>query len=289
MSATNNDGNSETKKPDRASERKRAWRIRKKPESERSVEDVEWLESYVLSARKSGRPAASATPEEPETTEPEEESELEDELPAAPPPPPPPRIDMAQPREREESGKGNTHWRKKYEQGGKDAGRERTVTYIASQWKTLLVFACEQIKMSGGTPMVDVEMLYPHLVITVDDALPERITLKSSHIAAVGTTVILGQRIARHKKIGEAYAEAAKNPAPDASSPSTFTDLPKSTGPQPATVDKAHQASPGSEASEVAKEENSLPVTDDVVSAPPIPLITLAPDLGTGPNLGDVY
>lgn len=76
----------------------------------------------------------------------------------------------------------------------------------------------EQIRMSGGTPFIDSATLWPAIYETVDTVLPDKVVIKPAMIAAVGSTVIIAQRIARHKKIAEAYARGEQ---PTSAKPAT--------------------------------------------------------------------
>lgn len=244
----------------RASERTRAYRLRKRIDSGAGIsdDDTAWLANY--DATKRG--AAKVEPEKidgktPDATEPVTPAP---EPTPPPPPPPPPRVSAeTSPRDDDADDRKNGDWRKKYRGGGRD-GRERTVLAIASQWKAGLHFMAEQIKLSGSEPMVDVEALWPYIVITVDDVLPERIQLKPAHVAAGGTTILLVQRIARHKKVGEAYERMANSPpipqkesaAPEPSPPtppptSVIESKPPEATPPPIKIptDVATEFSPG--------------------------------------------
>jgi hypothetical protein len=288
MSATENEQSEEgPPKIQRASERKRAYRIRKKPIGERSQDDIDWLAAYDDTKRKGAPPIIH----DGGTPEPEAESAPipEDDGPAAPPPPPPPRVDIPDRADEPQGPTGGSDWRRKYQTKGKDAGRERTVTIIAAQWKQMLEFCCEQIKMSGGTPMVDVAALYPHIVLTVDDMLPEKVVIKPSHIAAVGSTVIIAQRIARHKKVGEAYERQAKNPTADDRQSPAFTDLPKTENrPSEPSVQEPSQGNAQMVQSHGTGESSGV---SDAIPDAPAPLFTLTPDIGTDttPRPGDVF
>lgn len=267
----------------RASEITRAYRIRKKIGEGKEVtgEDKAWFDNYEQTKRTTaGAPggpavddpaqAAGAGAAPPETEEPDPGF--------APPPPAPPRVATGGVLRDDGNGKGGSDgdWRKRYRGGGKD-GRERTVLAIASQWRGALEFMSEQIKMSGGTPMIPVDELWPHIVITVDDMLPEKVQLKPSHIAVGGTTVLLVQRIARNKKVGEAYERGAKGP------PSTPNE-PAPTPEPPPPVQPAAAATP----------DPAPVVALTVQSEPPAPITPLiripvetTPTFVPGPD--DVY
>jgi hypothetical protein len=202
----------------RAAERTRAYRIRKRMREGEVIggEDKAWFDNYEATKRKQGvgepegqkAEAAEPAADEPDVGIPD----------AAPPPPAPPRVSVgggksAGGQERDSDAGARGDWRKRYAGTGKD-GRERTVLAVANQWRAILKYMESEIVMSGGTPMVPVDDLWPHIVLTVDDFLPENVTLKSSHIAVGGSTILLGQRMARRKKIGEAYARG-KNVKPE--------------------------------------------------------------------------
>lgn len=211
MSEQNNEQNNESQNENqpikRRSEIKRAWRIRKKSEDQRTEAERDWLKKYEATLMRGPRADDNDSPSD----ETGEDVQGADETPDIGPPPPPPRVESSTRNDDEADGKPDTNWRKKYSKGTKDVGREKTVVAIASQWLAALKFCNDQIRMSGGMPMFDEQELFPHLVVTVDDALPQKVVLKSSHIAAVGTTVIIGQRIARHRKIVETYEQNARS------------------------------------------------------------------------------
>lgn len=287
MSEQGNDGNDAPPKIKRASENKRAYRIRKKPAAERSQEDVDWLAIYDETKRKGAPPITN----DGGAPEPEQESAPvpEDDGPPLPPPPPPPRVDIPDRRDDEPGPVGGSDWRRKYQSKGKDAGRERTVTIIAAQWKQILEFCSEQIKLSGGTPMVDVAALYPHIVLTVDDLLPEKVVIKPSHIAVIGSTVLIGQRVARHKKVGEAYEQQAKNTASGNGVSPAFTDLPKAENRQGASA--VPESPPGNVQVATPQDAGEPSGIPDAVPDAPAPLFTISPAVGTdiSPGPGAVY
>lgn len=257
-------------KVDRKAEIKKAWRIRRKPIEERTEEEKVWFAAYETTKLKRGKQVPDPATEQ--NDEPLEDDEGVADLgnepigpdEPIPPPPPAPRVEIPKPpKEEQEPQKGSTDWRKKYRQSMGGDGRERTVITIASQWLAILEWASEQIKMSGGTPMMDPKALFPAIVITVDDFLPERVSIKPQHIAAVGTTLIIGQRIARHKKIGEAIEARKREPV--------FQEPPPPPPPPPTP------ATPGPDRTEPVKPEPIIPpiriatdaMADDPDTLPP--------------------
>jgi hypothetical protein len=223
MSENENDSPAE-RKIKRASENKRAYRLRKRPDDQLSQEEREWLANYDINKRQKGKPyvgnmgVADADKDGDGAGQDDgldEPSDATDDVPP-PPPPPPPRVNVETGADDGADGvrsvRTGRNWRSKYA-GGQD-GREKTVLVIASQWRGILQFMSDQITLSGGTPMISVESIWPALVMTVDDVLPEKVAIKPAHIAAVGTTVLLTQRIARHKKVGEAIARGESMPTP---------------------------------------------------------------------------
>lgn len=277
------------KKIQRASERKRAYRIRKKPEDQRTDDEKSWYANYEATKQRT-----SPTDAEPDAMDDDVPSNdaMGDDKPPAPPPPPPPRVEYKSASADAEgpgskSGAGGD-WRRKYQ--AKHSGREQTVLAIATQWRHALEFLSSQIVMSGGVPMVNLNDLWPHIVITVDDVLPERVSLKSSHLAAAGTTVLLGQRIARNKLVGEAYARGqTTNPAVEPTVPDPAHAATSPTGgavgvaPAPAAVNPVQSNAGGQE----------QPVAESLVADIPVPtepFIKLADNADEPPqNPGEVF
>jgi len=235
----------------RASENKRAWRIRKIAEDQRTDEQRTWLAEYehtVRISRGQEAPADDAAPAE-TPTEPVEP-------PPAPPPPPRVASDAGQPTEESVPKK---------KKAAKDDGRDRAVKMVAGQWIAALKFMSSQIEESGGTPVFKVEDLEPHIVTTVDDMLPESVTIKPQHIAAIGTTAIIAQRVMRRKKIAEFYEQKRHQPQPEP---------PREPPPKP-----EEPPAPGPD----------VPVTPNGLALE-APIIQLAPDMATEwvPGKGDV-
>lgn len=289
--AANGDDNESPEKDERirrASEVTRAYRIRKKIKQGITIdgEEKKWFDNYEANKRQQGPAGGVPEADEPGTTPGIDATPAETAEPdtgVAPPPPPPPRVATAGGVFRDDGkreGQSDGDWRKRYRGGGQD-GRERTVLAIASQWRGALEFMSEQIKMSGGTPMIPVDELWPHIVITVDDMLPEKVKLKPSHIAVGGTTVLLAQRIARNKKVNEAYERGAKGPgAAPASEPS------------PPAPESARE--PVAVTSPVKADPTPAPVALVVRAEPPAPVVPpiripveTAPTYEPGP--GDVW
>lgn len=206
----------------RGSERRKAWRLRQKPVL--TPTEREWLDTYEATLKRPpGNPEPADPPADDPAPGPEEQAGPAPPVEPIPPPPPPPRVPASSsgPSSHDDDDKAS-NWRSKYK---RENGRERAVLAIASQWKSILDFLSHQITLSGGTPVVDTAMLWQSLVITVDDVLPERFELRPQHIAALGTTALLAQRIARHKKVVAAYEQQAaaqatgQSPAPPPTQP----------------------------------------------------------------------
>jgi len=290
----NGDDNESPEKDERirrASEVTRAYRIRKKIKQGIAIdgEEKKWFDNYEANKRQQAPAGQAGATDEPEKDGPPagdigvDAGDTGATDSAAPPPPPPPRVATGGGAQ---SGGGNGSdtqggdWRKRYRGGGQD-GRERTVLAIASQWRGALEFMSEQIKMSGGTPMIPVDELWPHIVITVDDMLPEKVKLKPSHIAVGGTTVLLAQRIARNKKVNEAYERGAKGPG--------AAPVPE---PSPPAPESARE--PVAVTSPVKADPTPAPVALVVRAEPPAPVVPpiripveTAPAYEPGP--GDVW
>jgi hypothetical protein len=258
----------------RKSENKRAYRIRKKPEQDRTDAEKEWLAKYETTKHNRGVDGASPVDDaegEPDT----DGAESADEIPDAPPPPPPPRIDTGSNRgsgmDAKESDSGD--WRRKYRSQAGAAGREKTVLAIAAQWKEGLRLLNEQIAVAGKTPLVNLDLIWNDLVITVDDVLPEKIRIKSSHIAAIGTTVVIAQRVYNHKAIVAAYESRPKEQEPIEHAP--FNP------PQPVPDPAPNPPEPAKESPTAAEEKPDAPAP--IIALPDTALTEYKP----GPN--DVY
>lgn len=247
--------------PKRASLRTRAYRIRKKVSSGKARQDeIDWLSTWDATKQQVGSPEP-AEPDEPELQDVDAaESPTVDE-----PMPPPPRItvDHIPGKTHDTHGSGGGDWRKKYAKGTTD-GRERTVTAIASQMLAALTAISDQIKMAGEVPLVDPQALWPHLVITVDDLLPERVRLKPSHIVVGATAVLVGQRIKHHRKIVAVYEGRAAT-----------GDTPAATPPPP----PPQPPEPGADAAPPESPAAPDPVYNDTPPPPP-PLLAVSLDVG---------
>jgi hypothetical protein len=270
---------SETKEPEertpikRASEAKRAYRIRKKPEDERTEDEKEWYANYMATKVRQRRTVpdnAEPAVEEPgqtDTDAPPVESE------SAPPPPPPPKVDTAPKGDSDADARAQSatsNWRAKYQRGGKASGREQTVLFVASQWHAVNKFMADQIKLSGSKPIVDPDIIFNALVLTVDDYMPQELAIKPVHIAAFGTSALLVQRVIRHKKVGEAIKDGT-----------TMEDIKKEEPPPP----PPHRPQP------VTQE----PVTQEPITQEPEkpmePIVNLTPDAPVEykPGSADVF
>jgi hypothetical protein len=220
----------------------RATRIRAKIRGgdEASVEELEWLRAYELAPKgKPGRPKkapdgetqAAEDPELEAAEDPEleaaEDPELETAAPApdpaapsstpidppldpSPPPPrgprikltPPPRTRTAPAEEPKPGGKSD--WRAKYAEGfGGQGGRETTVVELAKVWRGVLESLCDGMRSAGIEPKVDPAMLYPSIVLVVDELLPPHVELTPKMVAVGGTSVLLVQRFVNRKEIAD--------------------------------------------------------------------------------------
>lgn len=203
------------------SDRKKAYYLRGKITSGGSLnpEQSAWLAAYELAT---GRSAPDAPPSD----DPAHPSNAEDLLDPAPPPvvDAPPPVDFPDPLpldppprsapEPESAGKksgGGGAWQDKYRNASngpiKSDGREQVVTFIADQWSSILDALCEGMRDADIKPLIEPTYLRNAIILTVDEMLPQSVSLSPRRIAVIGTSTIVIQRFARGKAIAEARKE----------------------------------------------------------------------------------
>jgi hypothetical protein len=195
---------------------------------------------------------------------------------AAPAPPPPPRVKAGPlpkpPRIDPEDaapkgGKRDADWKEKHREAARGSGREATCEFIAGQWISVLKAMSDDIKAAGISPLVDVESaeLRAVIVLTVDEFLPARVQVKTSHMAAFGTTALVGQRFWHRKAIAEATGKAKER-----------TEHAKRR--EAAQAERAARET--TEATEAAQATQAIEVIDHSAAqdAPPPPAPTFDPD-----------
>jgi hypothetical protein len=201
---------------DSPSDKRKAWRIRKKG-SEASTAELEWLQGYVenVAARSPNRPRGPRKPQDASQQEsaesqesasepdispstPEESPETE----SMPPPPPPPRVKMSTTSAESDGGSSSRKWQAKYS-GASGDGREHTCVQIADGVLALLHAMNEQVRSAGIQPHINVADLRAAMIVTVDDLLPKDLTIKPQHIVIGGSAIVLTQRFMHRKKIAE--------------------------------------------------------------------------------------
>lgn len=139
---------------------------------------------------------------EPGHSNPDDGNAPDVEPPPPPRPPKPPRVntDATKPEGKRQSG----NWREKYSGGSSVDGREQTCLTIATQAIGILTLMSEQIRLSGAEPVIEPKLLFNAMVLTVDDVLPDDLTVKPQHIAVGGSIAIISHRFLRRKEIADA-------------------------------------------------------------------------------------
>lgn len=118
--------------------------------------------------------------------------------------PRPPRVKFDPPPPK---GAKKERWQDKYK--GEQENREKACAFFTDKWVAGLKYLAAEIAASGAQPMVDPDVLRPAIMLTVDAYMPD-IDIKPEHEAAIGTSLLLGQRFARRKEIAAMKKQAAK-------------------------------------------------------------------------------
>lgn len=260
------------------SDAKKALRYRQRGAENLTPEQAEWLSGYeeALIARGVPRRTSKYTKEYQESNTPTEENENEAgenptkeddktgnasgngnsqpepghsnpddgnapdvEPPTQPRPPKPPRVNTDSPRTDGKRQSGN--WREKYSGGSSVDGREQTCLTIATQAIGILTLMSEQIRLSGAEPVIEPKLLFNAMVLTVDDVLPDDLTVKPQHIAVGGSIAIISHRFLRRKEIADAIKkqstagkdEFGRKYSPPAQAPSAPPPVPPAPPPPP--------------------------------------------------------
>ncbi len=284
-------------------EHKRAWRIRIKIKKNKATPtDLDWLRVYE--SEKVNQPG-DPIPEDPaEDTEspddeipPVEETQPEPvtepsaappkppESPVTAPPTPAPAPKVARPKppplpripsvEIDDAPKGKdaiAKWQDKYkgQTGQADIGREATCQLIGKPWLDLLTHIAKEMKDCGVDPIIDPEMLWGSIVLSIDQMLPTTVKLTPQIVAAGGSTAILAQRFIQRKTIKTALdkkkAMAAHN--------DTIVDLRQRQEKEREQAETARLAAAASAALKAkAKEESPVQIVKDAPVhevAPPV-------------------
>lgn len=256
---SDNRNESDEKIPNRASDRKKAYRYRTRIASGGTLnaDEQAWFDNYEATKQRRGPQAEPETPDEtgaddgaapPAGTVDSGGTSGGDSPAIETPPPPPPRVSMGGNRDTgANTASGN--WRSKFEQKG-GGGRETVVMTIAAQYKAVLDFLAGQIALTGATPLVIPETIWPHIVITVDDILPAEFDLKPSYVVVGATTALVVQRFALRKKVAAAIEEhqrnqAAQPPPPPPPPPAPPPSPPQANPPtRPTTADTVYNDAP---------------------------------------------
>lgn len=201
-------------------DRQRAWRLRQK-QAKGTIKDHEmvWLaqyESVIEPKDRTVEPDDTGTPDPDEPVavpevkqEPPPVMPPPDMKPDAPPPkaPPLPRIPRIDLDDDAPHGKASSsdRWQSKYGNTGTaaDAGREETCKAIAAPWLQVLKLLTQEMIDAGISPVINPDLLYGSMVITVDSLLPKEVKLSPQMVAAGGSTAIIVQRFVKRKAIKE--------------------------------------------------------------------------------------
>lgn len=181
--------------------RKKAGRLRKKIAAGKASDaDKEWLAGYA-SAR--GR-----APEDPDVdaaddqAEPELDAQPTDaDLPDPEVPPPPPKVPAEEP---EPEPKGAAKKAKaKDAPPPPDDGRAYFVGFIADGWQGMMQAMVDDLAEIDEKPLIPLAALRPHVELAIDQLLPKNFRATPPVATVVGTTIIMGHRWMRRKKIAE--------------------------------------------------------------------------------------